>query len=57
MTLAEYFAMGGKAIYIWPSYGISLLVLVGIVIAAWRSEKKIRRDIARQLRREERGIK
>jgi heme exporter protein D len=29
----EFLAMGGYASYVWPSFGISLLVLVGA--AAW----------------------
>ena len=37
-----FFAMGGYAAFIWPAYGISVLVLVGTVWqswAAWRAAK------------------
>ena len=57
MNLNEFFDMGGKALYVWGSYGITAIVLTGIVIAAWRSEKVIRRRLAQQMKREERGLK
>jgi heme exporter protein D len=34
--LAQYFAMGGYAVFIWPSYGLGLILLAGMVIAAYR---------------------
>jgi heme exporter protein CcmD len=39
MNLAEFFAMDGYAVYVWPCYALTLIVLVGIVIGA-------RRDLA-----------
>lgn len=29
--------MGGYAGYIWPAYGLTALVLGGLLIASWRS--------------------
>lgn len=34
----EFLSMGGYAIYVWPSYGITLLVLVG----TWWSARRRR---------------
>jgi heme exporter protein D len=34
--LAHYFAMGGYAGFIWPSYGLALLLLIGMAVAAFR---------------------
>jgi heme exporter protein D len=33
--LTQYFAMGGYAAFIWPSYGLALILLVGMVVAAF----------------------
>lgn len=40
--MAEFFAMGGYAAYVWPAYGSALLVLIGLVIATlarWHSSR------------------
>ena len=34
--LAEYFAMGGYAAYVWPAYGVAALVLIALAIFAVR---------------------
>ena len=34
--MAEFFAMGGYAAYVWPAYGLAALVLVGILVATWK---------------------
>ena len=41
--MAEYFAMGGYAAFIWPSYGLTALALVGILwssLAALRAAER-----------------
>lgn len=38
--MSEFFSMGGYAGYIWPAYGVSALVLIGLILqslAAYRS--------------------
>ena len=55
MNLAEFFHMGGYAQFVWPVYGIALVVLVANVVAPYRRERRILRDIARKHRRESRG--
>ena len=30
-TIAEFFAMGGHATYVWGAYGVSLLLMVWLV--------------------------
>ena len=37
--LTDYFAMGGYAAYVWPAYGITAAVLIGLWIASVRSLK------------------
>ncbi|WP_448190366.1 heme exporter protein CcmD [Azospirillum sp. sgz301742] len=32
--MAEFFAMGGYAAYVWPAYGMAALVLLGLLVAS-----------------------
>jgi len=32
MSVQEFFAMGGYALYVWPSYGLTLIVLIANII-------------------------
>jgi heme exporter protein D len=34
--LADYFAMGGYAAFVWPAYAIALIVLGGLAAQSWR---------------------
>ena len=34
--MSAYFAMGGYGAYIWPSYALALLLLVGVFVLAAR---------------------
>lgn len=31
--MAEFFAMGGYAAYVWPAYGLAALVMLGLLVA------------------------
>jgi heme exporter protein CcmD len=37
MSAAEFFSMDGYALYVWPCYALTLIVLVGIGVSARRS--------------------
>lgn len=44
MSLAEFFHMGGYALYVWPAYAIALLVLVlNIVLPILRQRQQLRK--------------
>ncbi|MGQ9364753.1 heme exporter protein CcmD [Azospirillum sp. ST 5-10] len=32
--MTEFFDMGGYAAYVWPSYGVTALVLIGLLAAS-----------------------
>jgi heme exporter protein D len=49
--MSEFFAMGGYAVYVWPSYALAFIVLIGNIVAPMQQRKKIMTDIARKLRR------
>ena len=43
-SLSAFFAMGGYARFVWPAYGIAVVVLAGmalISISAWRRQKRL----------------
>ncbi len=45
--MSDYFAMGGYAAFVWPAYGLSAVVMLGLALGAWRSVKTRERDLAR----------
>ena len=46
-SLAEFFAMGGYAGFIWPAYGISALVLVGLLVVSLHQLRQARETLRR----------
>ena len=36
MTISSFFAMGGYAVYIWPSYALAAVVMVGLLVVSRR---------------------
>lgn len=49
MSAGEFLAMGGYAVYVWPSFGIVLLALLWNVFAARRLHAAARRETLRRL--------
>lgn len=37
--MTDYFAMGGYAAYVWPSYGLTAVVMIGLLIMSLRELK------------------
>jgi heme exporter protein D len=44
--LTEVLAMGGYAVYIWPSFLVAAVVMVGMVVFSLRSLKRAHRTLA-----------
>ena len=38
----QFLAMGGYARFVWPAYGIALLVLAGMVLQSYRAWRRQR---------------
>jgi heme exporter protein D len=49
MNLPEFLAMGGYAVYVWPSFGLTLIVLIHNVRAARRYHAAAREQAMRRL--------
>jgi len=50
MDWQAFFAMGGYAAFVWPSYGITAVVLVINLAAPHRRERQLLRSIAHRQR-------
>jgi len=46
--------MGGYALYIWLSYGVTLVVLSVLALAPWWRHRRLRQDLARRQRLQQR---
>ena len=44
--MSAFFAMGGYGAYIWPAYGVSLLLLGAAVVMTWRAYARARAQLA-----------
>jgi heme exporter protein D len=42
-AMSEFFEMGGYAVYVWPSFILTAVVLVWALIAPWRQHRRLRR--------------
>ena len=41
----EYLDMGGYAVWVWPSYGLAALALIGTLAATLRTLKRRQREL------------
>ena len=53
MNWSEFFHMGGYAFYVWTAWGLSLAVLIWQVLQPKVSNARIKREIKRQIKREQ----
>ncbi len=53
-SLSEFLAMGGHAPYVWSAYGATAALLLGVGWHARSERRRVRRDLARRVRRERR---
>jgi heme exporter protein D len=49
--MSEFFAMGGYAQYVWPSYLLATIVIIANIVAPLQQHKRVLSEIARKLRR------
>ncbi|MGE3774033.1 MAG: heme exporter protein CcmD [Gammaproteobacteria bacterium] len=50
-TLAEFFAMGGYAVYVWSSYALAAVVLIWNAVQPLRRERRLLQTLAGRARR------
>ncbi|MBL4741298.1 MAG: heme exporter protein CcmD [Sneathiella sp.] len=44
-TLNEFLNMGGYGAFVWPSYGVSALILICLIVLSIRHLRKIEREL------------
>jgi heme exporter protein D len=44
---AAWAAMGGYAAFVWPAYGVALVVLGGIAVQSWLRYRASQRELGR----------
>ena len=55
-ALNEFLAMGGYAAFVWPAYGLTAVVMIGIVVSGWRGLVR-ERQILEKLQQQRQGRK
>ncbi len=45
--MGEFIAMGGYGAFVWPAYGLTALVMLGILATSWHGLRGRRRDLER----------
>ena len=49
--MANFFAMGGYAVFVWPAYAVTFVVLITAVVLSLQSHAQARKNV-RQLEEE-----
>lgn len=52
-SLSEFVAMGGHGLYVWISWGATLLLLVVLVVHARHEHRQAKQVLRRRIRREQ----
>jgi len=50
MSVAEFFSMGGYGTFIWSSFGVTLVLIVGEIIAVRQQHRTILQRLGRMMR-------
>ncbi len=50
---ADFFAMGGYALYVWLSVAFTLGPLALLALDSWQQHRRLMRDIVREQRRDD----
>ena len=45
-VVSEFLAMGGYAGYVWSAFGITALVLLGLLVQSWRAARRREAELA-----------
>ena len=55
-ALTHWLAMGGYAVFVWPAYGVTAVVLGGLALHSWWRHRRSAAELARlQQRTSRRG--
>ncbi|KEA64270.1 hypothetical protein ADIMK_1516 [Marinobacterium lacunae] len=54
-SFSEFLSMGGHGLYVWLSYGLGVIIILGNLIAPLQAGKRLRAQLTRRLIRESKG--
>ncbi len=49
---AQALSMGRHGLYVWPAFGLTLAILLGLLLHGWRARRRLERDLRQRWRRE-----
>lgn len=52
-SLSEFLKMGTHGVYVWSTYGISVIALVGLLFSTRRSNAQLRKQLKKRYQREQ----
>jgi heme exporter protein D len=44
-TMTEFLHMGGYAAFIWPSWGLALVVIIGITLNSFSRDRRVQKEL------------
>jgi len=50
MSISEFFHMGGYGFYVWGSYGVTALFMIGEIIIVLRNKRTVIQRVKRMIR-------
>ncbi|WP_278441738.1 heme exporter protein CcmD [Pseudomonas oryzihabitans] len=51
---AQALGMGRHGLYVWPAFGLTLIVLGGLLLHGWQGRRRLQRELRQRWRRERR---
>ena len=45
-NLAQFFDMGGYAVFVWPAYAVAAVALIGLLVQSLRDLRNREREVA-----------
>ncbi|HEY5209801.1 MAG TPA: heme exporter protein CcmD [Stellaceae bacterium] len=45
--IAHYLEMGGYAVFVWPAFGVAVVIMAGLAIQSLTKYRRCRRELAR----------
>jgi len=49
---AQALSMGRHGLYVWPAFGLTLAILLGLLLHGWQARRRLERDLRQRWRRE-----
>ncbi|WP_158896845.1 MULTISPECIES: heme exporter protein CcmD [unclassified Pseudomonas] len=49
---AQALGMGRHGLYVWPAFGLTLVILGGLLLHGWQARRRLQRALRQRWRRE-----